>query len=72
MATMRSRRIAAVSLTAPAVIDPLRLPPVPAPYGGERGVALDGVDVLDVHAQRVGGELDHGGLDAVAADPPAM
>ena len=33
MATMRSRRTAAVSRTAPAVIDPLRLPPVPAPKG---------------------------------------
>ena len=28
---MRSRRIAAVSRTAPAVIDPLRLPAAPAP-----------------------------------------
>ena len=31
IATIRSRRIFAVSLTAPAVIDPLRLPAAPAP-----------------------------------------
>ena len=33
MATMRSRRIAAVSPMAPAIIEPLRLPPVPRPNG---------------------------------------
>ena len=65
--TIRSRRIAGVSRpTAPAVIPPLRLPPVPAPNGGERGVALDRRHVVDVDAERVGGELHDGRLDAVS------
>ena len=33
MATIRSRSTDAVSATAPASIEPLRLPPVPAPNG---------------------------------------
>ncbi len=33
MATSFWRSTAAVAATAPAVIEPLRLPPVPAPYG---------------------------------------
>ncbi len=65
MATMRSRRIAAVSRTAPAVIDPLRLPAGAGAEAGDRGVALDRVDVVDVDAERVGGELDDRRLEAV-------
>ena len=49
--------------------------PRPAPagaraVGGQRRVALDGVHVLDRHAEGVGGELHHGGLQAVAAGAP--
>ena len=45
---------------------PAATPGRPGAEAGDGGVALDGVDVVDVHAQRVGGELHHGGLDAVA------
>ena len=65
IATMRSRRIAAVSRTAPAVIEPLRLPPVPAPKPVTAVSPWMVRDVVDVDAERVGGELDDGGLDAV-------
>ena len=37
----------------------------------DRGVALDDGDVVDQDAEGVGGELDDGGLDAVAGRPPA-
>ena len=37
------------------------------PVRRHRGVALDRGDVVDVGTERVGGQLDHGGLDAVAA-----
>ena len=33
MATIRSRRAGAVAAMAPAIIEPLRLPPVPSPNG---------------------------------------
>ncbi len=65
MATICLRRIVPASLTAPAVIGPLRLPWVPAPYG-VTAVSPWIVDVGDVGAQRVGGQLDHRRLDAVA------
>ncbi len=42
------------------------------PEAGDRGVALDGRDVVDVDPERVGRELDHRGLDAVAVEPPTM
>ena len=38
----------------------------------QRGVALDRVHVLDVHTERVGGELHDRRLDAVPVEPPAM
>ena len=65
IARMRSRRIAAVSRTAPAVIDPLRLPAVPAP---KPVTAVSPWIVLTssmFDAERVGGELHDRGLDAV-------
>ena len=55
----------AVSRTAPAIIDPLRLPPVPAP---KPVTAVSPWIVLTSsmsHAERVGGELDDGRLEAV-------
>ena len=61
------RRIAPASLTAPAVIGPLRLPCVPAPYGVTAVSPWIVDDVVDVGAERVGGQLDDGRLDAVAA-----
>ena len=63
--TMRSRRIVAVSRIAPAVIDPLRLPAAPAP---KPVTAVSPWIVLTssmFDAERVGGELDDRGLDAV-------
>ena len=36
---------------------------------GQRRVALNGRDLVDVDAQRVGGQLHHGGLDAVPGRP---
>ena len=66
MATICSRRTAAVSPTAPAVIEPAAA----AARAGRRTAVIAvspwiGGDVGDVHAQRVGGELHDGGLEAV-------
>ena len=69
IATICLRRIVPASLTAPAVIGPLRLPWVPAPYGVTAVSPWMVDDVVDVGAERVGGQLDDGGLDAVAGRP---
>src|SRR5437899_474835 len=57
---MRSRSNAAVSATAPASIEPLRLPPVPAPNGVTAGsprlVAPWLLDRVDGHAP--GGDVE--------------
>ncbi len=50
-------------------MEPLRLPPVPAPNGVRAVSPCTVLTWRDVDAERVGGELDGGGFEAVARRP---